>query len=68
MSLTNRAKKKLGREVNLGASTGDSVAGGTSDMSWVLYLVECANGALYAGITNDLPKRMEAHASGKGAK
>lgn len=35
---------------------------------WCLYLLECENGALYAGITNDLLKRFEAHLSGKGAK
>jgi putative endonuclease len=35
---------------------------------WVLYLLECANGAYYAGITNDLAARLEAHASGRGAK
>ncbi len=35
---------------------------------WVLYLLECANGAYYAGITNDLPARLAAHACGRGAK
>lgn len=28
----------------------------------------CANGALYTGITNDLPRRIAAHNSGKGAR
>jgi putative endonuclease len=37
-------------------------------MSWVLYLLECNNGAYYAGITNDLPARFAAHQSGKGAR
>ena len=37
-------------------------------MSWVLYLLECNNGAYYAGITNDLPARFAAHSSGKGAR
>lgn len=36
--------------------------------SWVLYLLECKNGAYYAGITNDLPARFAAHLSGKGAR
>jgi putative endonuclease len=35
---------------------------------WCLYLLECANGALYAGITNDLAARVEAHRTGRGAK
>ncbi len=37
-------------------------------MSWVLYLLECNNGAYYAGITNDLPARFAAHLAGKGAR
>jgi putative endonuclease len=35
---------------------------------WHLYLIECANGAYYAGITNDVKARFEAHVCGKGAK
>lgn len=34
----------------------------------MLYLIECANGALYAGITNDLVRRYALHASGRGAR
>lgn len=37
-------------------------------LPWYLYLLECRNGAYYAGITNDLIARYRAHASGKGAK
>ena len=32
------------------------------------YIVECSDGTLYTGYTNDLEKRMKAHNSGKGAK
>ena len=32
------------------------------------YLLRCGDGSLYAGWTNDLEKRLEAHQSGKGAK
>lgn len=35
---------------------------------WCVYLLQCCDGTLYCGITNDLPKRMETHKSGKGAK
>ena len=38
------------------------------NLSWVLYLLECNNGAYYAGITNDLDARFAAHLSGKGAR
>ena len=36
-------------------------------MSWA-YLVRCRDGSLYAGWTNDLKKRVEAHNRGTGAK
>jgi putative endonuclease len=37
-------------------------------MPWFLYLLECRNGAYYAGITNNLESRYAAHLSGKGAR
>ena len=38
------------------------------ERSWVLYILECGDGTLYTGITDDLPRRLKAHESGKGAK
>jgi putative endonuclease len=35
---------------------------------WVVYVVRCADGTLYCGITNDLQARLAAHTAGKGAK
>ena len=35
---------------------------------WYLYILECAGGRLYTGITLDLEARYKAHASGKGAR
>ena len=35
---------------------------------WYLYLIECNNGAYYAGITNDVDARYATHADGHGAK
>ncbi len=35
---------------------------------WRLYLIECRNGAFYAGITNDLARRYAQHVAGKGAR
>lgn len=32
------------------------------------YIVECADGTLYTGWTNDLEKRIAAHNAGRGAK
>ena len=34
---------------------------------WFVYLARCADGSLYAGITNDLAAREAAHNRGKGA-
>lgn len=36
--------------------------------SHYFYVLECADHSYYAGYTNDLQKRLEAHNSGKGAK
>ena len=36
--------------------------------TWYLYILECADGTLYTGITDDVPRRLEQHNSGKGAK
>ena len=35
---------------------------------WYLYLVECADGTLYAGITTGVERRVVAHNAGKGAR
>ena len=35
---------------------------------WCVYLLECGDGTLYAGITTDLVKRLAAHRAGKGAR
>ncbi len=37
-------------------------------MNWVCYILQCVDGTLYCGITNDLDKRLAAHNAGEGAK
>lgn len=37
-------------------------------MSWHVYILECNNGNLYVGATNDLAKRLVAHQNGTGSK
>ena len=32
------------------------------------YILECSDGSLYTGWTNDLEKRLQAHNEGRGAK
>ncbi len=35
---------------------------------WLVYLLRCRDGSLYTGITNDLPKRLKAHAAGRASR
>ena len=35
---------------------------------WHVYILECKDGSLYAGITDNLDRRFEEHKSGKGGK
>ena len=39
-----------------------------SNSCWLVYLLRCSDGSLYTGITNDLPKRLKAHAAGKASR
>lgn len=34
----------------------------------IVYILECKDGSLYTGYTNDLAKRIKMHEAGKGAK
>lgn len=36
--------------------------------SWYVYIVECSDGSLYTGISDDVEKRVLVHNAGKGAK
>lgn len=35
---------------------------------WSVYILRCADGTLYTGVTNDVTRRLQAHNSGHGAK
>jgi putative endonuclease len=35
---------------------------------WVVYLLKCADGSYYCGVTNDLKKRLLKHNEGKASK
>lgn len=37
-------------------------------MSWIVYILKCADDTLYTGITTDLEERLQKHSSGTGAK
>lgn len=38
------------------------------EKEWTVYILQCGDGTLYTGITDDLERRLKAHAEGKGAK
>ena len=38
------------------------------EKQWTVYILECGDGTLYTGITDDLERRLKAHAEGRGAK
>ena len=35
---------------------------------WQVYIVQCADGSLYTGVTTDIVARLALHSAGKGAK
>ncbi len=35
---------------------------------WHVYLLECGDGSLYCGITNDITRRISRHNNGKGGR
>ncbi len=35
---------------------------------WSLYLLECGDGSLYTGVTNNLERRLKMHAAGKASR
>lgn len=37
-------------------------------MNWHVYIILCSDDTLYTGITTDLQRRFDQHASGRGAK
>lgn len=37
-------------------------------MGWTVYILQCADGTLYTGITTDLDRRITEHNNGTGAK
>jgi len=45
-----------------------AVKGSLLSLNWHIYLIECADGSLYAGITIDIERWFREHLSGKGAR
>ena len=38
------------------------------EKTYTVYILQTADGTLYTGMTNDLPRRLAAHNAGRGAK
>jgi putative endonuclease len=38
------------------------------DEAWYVYLLQCGDGSLYAGIARDVDRRLQQHREGKGAR
>lgn len=36
--------------------------------TWTVYILECADGSLYTGITTDIERRCQEHGTSRGAK
>jgi putative endonuclease len=39
-----------------------------ASMNWTVYIILCTDNTLYTGITNDVTRRFDQHAAGRGAK
>ena len=39
-----------------------------SGTHWFVYVIRCADGALYTGVSTDVQRRLAEHSAGKGAK
>ena len=42
--------------------------GAKANGSWFVYLLRCADGSLYTGITNDVPRRLKQHNAGTASR
>lgn len=40
----------------------------TAEAPWFVYILQCRDGSLYTGITNDIDRRLQQHNDGTGAR
>lgn len=40
----------------------------SDESAWLLYIVECRDGSLYTGITNDIDRRLKEHNDGSASR
>ncbi|HET6464634.1 MAG TPA: GIY-YIG nuclease family protein [Nitrospiria bacterium] len=46
----------------------DTQTSSKNDGSWVIYILKCRDGSFYAGITNDLERRLVQHRDGRASR
>jgi UV DNA damage endonuclease len=56
------------KELAVAKLLAELTAGKESAASWFVYLLRCADGTLYTGITNNLPRRCEQHNAGTASR
>lgn len=56
------------KEVAVAKLLMDLQAARKSNATWFVYVLRCADGSLYTGITNDLSRRLEKHNAGKASR
>ena len=59
------SKKAKGTEV---AKLPERLKNDELDPTWFVYILRCADGSLYTGITNDLTRRLKQHAAGTASR
>tara|TARA_R110000772_G_scaffold17946_3_gene49929 strand:+ start:99620 stop:100057 length:438 start_codon:yes stop_codon:yes gene_type:complete len=66
--LSGHVKENIALLYECEASTLLKEENSTMFNQWCVYMVECSDGSLYTGISNNVFKRILTHNSGKGAK
>lgn len=66
-SLTVEVEAKA-KELAVGKLLTDLKKGSKVDSPWFVYLVRCADGSLYTGVSNDVSRRIEKHNAGTASR
>lgn len=67
---TNRFDFRLSSEsvILMAGELGDAKERAVEVVSWFVYMLQCKDGSLYTGYTDDVQRRLAVHSAGKGAK
>ena len=59
-----KAKATTSTGIGLASAVTDSDAGSAGTDNWSVYIIECADGRLYTGISTDVARRFREHSEG----